>query len=143
MMPRDPFPPDPTCPEEGAADDIRETRNNSRDSLLLVADIHADELEEPRRVKVRNLSSGGMMADAGFTMRPGTAVGIALRNVGIVPGTVAWCRGTRFGIEFAHEIDPRAVRSPVGVGEKEAPVYARPALEAAKYDGWNGKLRRV
>lgn len=139
-MPTDPSAPGLPPAEEGAAQD---TRTDSRDSLLLVAEIEAPGLEGPRKVKVRNLSSRGMMADAEFMMAPGTQVEVTLRNVGLVQGTVAWCRKTRFGIEFAGEIEPRAVRSPVGVGEKEAPVYARPALSAPRHDGWNGKIRRV
>ena len=120
-----------------------DTRETSRDSLLLVADVVAKELGTPQKVKVRNLSTGGMMADGDFLLAVGTPVVVTLRNIGMVPGTVAWAHGTRFGIAFAGEIEPQKVRMPVGTGDKEAPVYARPALSAPRHDGWNGKLRRV
>ena len=42
-----------------------DTRNVGRDSLFLVAQLTLDGQAEPVRVKVRNLSAGGMMAEAG------------------------------------------------------------------------------
>ena len=41
-----------------------DTRSLKRDSLFLSADLTLGEGGEPVRVKVRNLSDGGMMAEA-------------------------------------------------------------------------------
>ena len=68
---------------------------------------------------------------------------VELRNIGPVAGVVAWVRGERFGVSFDEEIDPKLARQQVGGGMKEAPVYARAAVSAPKYDGWHGKVRRI
>ncbi len=120
-----------------------ETRNFERDSLFLMADLVSDGGVPATRVTVRNLSAGGMMVEGAPRLRRGARVAIDLRNIGPVAGTIAWIQGRRTGVAFDDEIDPKQVRTQVFAGEKEAPVYARAALEAPRHDGWNGKLRRV
>lgn len=88
-----------------------ETRNIARDSLLLLAEARLDGASEVFRIKVRNLSGGGMMAEGQMSVVPGNHLQINLRNIGWVPGAVAWVQGDRCGIAFNHEIDPRRVRS--------------------------------
>jgi hypothetical protein len=120
-----------------------ETRNFERDSLFLMAELVVDGGVAAGRVTVRNLSAGGMMMEGAPRLVRGTRVALDLRNIGPVLGTVAWVQGRRTGVAFDDEIDPKQVRTQVFSGEKEAPAYARAALDAPRHDGWNGKLRRL
>ncbi len=90
-----------------------ETRQVDRDSLFLLAQLRVDGQEQMYRVKVRNLSAGGMMAEGDVQVLRGALVEIELRNIGWVDGTVAWKQGNRFGIAFVDEIDPRVARASI------------------------------
>lgn len=90
-----------------------DTRQVGRDSLFLLAQVSVDGRDEVFRIKVRNLSAGGMMAEGDVPVMRGALVSVDLRNVGIVHGTVAWTQGNRFGIAFVDEIDPKLARAPV------------------------------
>lgn len=89
-----------------------DTRQVNRDSLFLLAQLRVDGRDEVHRVKVRNLSSGGMMAEGQAKVTRGSLVTVELRNLGWVEGSVAWKQGDRFGIAFVEEIDPKLVRAP-------------------------------
>jgi hypothetical protein len=117
-----------------------ETRQVERDSLLLLAQLRVDGAEAEYRVKVRNLSAGGMMAEGAVPVTRGSLVSIALRNIGWIDGTVAWKQDSRFGIAFIEEIDPKLARAPVAVGAPDlsSPRYTRPALESG-----TDKLRKI
>lgn len=119
------------------------TRADDRDSLFLMADLAFDDGLPETRVKVRNLSAGGMMIEGDLWLKRGTRVAVTLRNIGPVAGVVVWSRTPKIGIAFEEAIDPKLARSEVGGGEREAPVYARAAVAAPRHDGWNGKLRRI
>lgn len=84
-----------------------DTRQGARDSLFLMADLRLDGGEQVHRVKVRNLSAGGMMAEGKVKVMRGMLLRVDLRNIGTVEGAVAWVQDDRFGIAFAEEIDPR------------------------------------
>ncbi|MBO9519672.1 MAG: PilZ domain-containing protein [Porphyrobacter sp.] len=99
-----------------------DTRQVNRDSLFLLAQLRVDGQDLTHRVKVRNLSAGGMMAEGDVKVMRGSLVSVELRNVGWVEGSVAWKQDTRFGIAFVDEVDPLVVRAPA------------PAAEAAEYD---------
>lgn len=104
-----------------------EHRHIARDSLFVLADLQIDGDETEYRVKVRNLSSGGMMAEGQVKVLRGMPVCINLRNIGWVEGTVAWVQDSRFGIAFRDEIDPKVARAPVVPGEN-TPVFVRSPL---------------
>ena len=89
-----------------------DTRQVNRDSLFLLAHLQVDGQPGVTRVKVRNLSAGGMMAEGDAKVIRGTLVAIELRNLGWVDGSVAWKQDNRFGIAFVDEIDPAVVRAP-------------------------------
>lgn len=89
-----------------------ETRGVSRDSLFLLASIRVEQNDETHRVRVRNLSDGGMMAEATLRVKRGNRLHIEMRNVGKIEGTVAWVQDNRFGIAFDEEIDSQAARKP-------------------------------
>ena len=90
-----------------------DTRQVGRDSLFLLAQVRVDGKADKGRVKVRNLSAGGMMAEGEVEVMRGARVEVELRNLGWVQGTVAWIQGDRFGIAFLDEIDPKLARAPV------------------------------
>jgi len=87
-----------------------ESRHIARDSLFIMADLRVHGQEGEHRLKVRNLSAGGLMAEGTVKVSLGAGVQVALRNAGWVEGTVAWVQDNRFGVAFAEEIDPKTVR---------------------------------
>ncbi|ODP38533.1 PilZ domain-containing protein [Sphingomonas turrisvirgatae] len=95
-----------------AADDAASQRNGARDSLLLSAQLQADDGVD-LTVRVRNLSSGGLMAEYAAPIARGAPVKVDVRGVGWVKGHIAWTAEGRIGIAFEREIDPLAARKPV------------------------------
>ena len=105
-----------------------DTRQVNRDSLFLLAQVRVDGQDSVSRVKVRNLSAGGMMAEGDSKVVRGSLVAVELRNVGWVEGSVAWKQDNRFGIAFVDEIDPAVVRAPASATdgpEFEIPRFTR------------------
>jgi PilZ domain len=88
-------------------------RHVGRDSLFLMADLRLAGAGDEHRVKVRNLSGGGMMAEGHVKVTRGAKLDINLRNIGWVEGVVAWIQDNRFGIAFVNEIDPKVAREPI------------------------------
>ena len=117
-----------------------ETRQVDRNSLLLIAQLRIDGVESECRVKVRNLSAGGMMADGSAPVVRGGFVSVGLRNIGWVEGTVAWKQDDRFGIAFVEEIDPMLARAPLAVG---APDLASPRFTRPPLDWRKANLRKI
>ena len=95
-----------------SSDDLASQRNGSRDSLLLGAQLRTANGVDVQ-VRVRNLSSGGLMAEYAQPITQGTPVEVDVRGVGCVPGRIAWTAEGRIGIAFDREIDPMAARKPV------------------------------
>lgn len=105
-----------------------DTRQVNRDSLFLLAQVRVPGQEGEYRVKVRNLSAGGMMAEGEAKVSRGAPVQVELRNIGWVDGSVAWTQDDRFGIAFAEEIDPMLARAPSGTApgsDYDAPRYTK------------------
>jgi hypothetical protein len=100
----------------------KETR--ARDSLFLLAELTFDGSGEVHKVKVRNLSPGGMMVESDLEVVQGQQVVANLRNIGPVRGQIAWARSARFGVAFDREINPKLARQPVG-GSADVPRYLR------------------
>lgn len=99
-----------------------ETRTVSRDSLFLLASIRVEQDEEVHKVRVRNLSDGGMMGEGNIRVQRGNRLDIELRNVGAIAGSVAWVQDNRFGIAFDEEIDSQRARRAL---ESDDPQAAR------------------
>lgn len=97
-----------------------ETRSVARDSLFLLADIRVEQGTDVHRVRVRNLSDGGMMGEGNLRVQRGHRLTIDLRNIGAVAGTVAWVQDNRFGIAFDEEIDSQQARRPLQPSEGAA-----------------------
>jgi hypothetical protein len=101
-------------------------RQVGRDSLFLMADLRIEGQAGDHRVKVRNLSARGMMAEGTVRVTSGAGVEVNLRSIGWVPGRVAWIQDNRFGIAFLDEVDPRVVRAPAaGSADDHTPRYLK------------------
>jgi hypothetical protein len=94
--------------------DGSENRQIARDSLFVMADLRLQGAREEHRIKVRNLSAGGMMGEGPVRVARGDHVEINIRNIGWVDGSIAWVQDDRFGVAFAEEIDPKIARAPIG-----------------------------
>ena len=122
-----------------------DARHINRDSLFLMATVQVEGRRDESRVKIRNLSVGGMMAEGEVKVMRGERLCIDLRNIGWIEGSVAWVQDNRFGIAFATEIDPRAVRgAPVVTTALPKPDFLRRAyVEASRKQEAAGPLRKV
>lgn len=115
-----------------------ETRQVDRDSFFLLAQLRIDGQEQVHRVKVRNLSAGGMMAEGEVKVLRGALVEVELRNLGWVEGTVAWKQDNRFGIAFVDEIDPRQARA-----QLTGSTVPRQVLDLASSSDPDRKFRKL
>lgn len=105
-------------------------RQIERDSLFVMADLRVEGMGEERRVKVRNLSAGGLMAEADVKVQAGVGVEVNIRNIGWIEGSVAWVQDNRFGIAFRDEIDPKVARAPLTT-TGDPPGFMRPPTAPA------------
>ena len=67
-------------------------------------------------VRVRNFSSGGLMAELPHAIAPDSAVEVDLPQVGWVSGRVVWQTEGRAGIAFDQTIDPDLIAGDGGAG---------------------------
>jgi hypothetical protein len=121
----DQFASDPFGDEQNV--DESQDRNDSRDSLFLMADMRIGERGVARQVRVRNLSAGGLMAEFPEGLDQGTPLSVDVRGIGWVDGRVAWSAAGRIGVAFDREIDPIRARKPVGQGAK-TPGFTKPII---------------
>lgn len=110
-----------------------ENRHITRDSLFVLADLRLDGPGTEHRVKIRNLSSGGLMAEGPIKVARGDPVKVNLRNIGWVDGSVAWVQAERFGIAFNEEIDPKLARTPIVAGEG-SPRFTKTPLPRSRHN---------
>ena len=113
----------PSDPFSGVPDDADAPRAKSRDSLLLTAQIRVLGHGTASGVRVRNLSSGGLMAELRDDLEgviPGSSVEVDVRGIGWVAGRVAWVTDGRAGIAFDRDIDPKLARKPVNTSGAKA-----------------------
>lgn len=110
-----------------AGEDGAHNRNESRDSLFLMADMRVPGTADLLQVRVRNLSAGGLMAEFPNGLDQGTPVEFDVRGIGWVHGKVAWAAAGRIGVAFDRQIDPMLARKPVGTGGT-ASGYVKPVL---------------
>ncbi len=91
-------------------------RATPRESMLLMATLRTAAEPAGFPLRVRNLSSGGLMAECDRRLAKDERVEVELRGIGAVGGIVAWIAGPRIGMRFDREIDPKATRKSVGTG---------------------------
>ena len=112
---------------------VRQLRSEPRQSMLLMAQVRRPGGHDVG-VKIRNISSGGMMAECPGGFARGEAIVAELRGIGTVPGKIAWVSAGRIGVQFDGPIDPRLARVPVTSA-------ARPQLVQASRIAWRPGLR--
>lgn len=121
-----------------------DTRHVNRDALFLMAEVRRLGEATGHRVKVRNLSAGGMMAEGDMQVVRGTRLTVELRNLPPIDASVAWVQDGRFGVAFASEIDPKAPRTAVANSDFVTPRFVRPSsLIPANAPTGNGPLRKI
>lgn len=88
------------------------SRDTARDSMFLQAILRPLSGGNPPAfsVRVRNLSAGGLMAEADAEVAIDDRITVELRNIGQVEGKVAWVRAPRFGVMFDVTVDPKLAR---------------------------------
>lgn len=118
-----------------------EQRQINRDSLFMLACLRISDRDPVHRVKIRNLSSGGLMAEGDMRVSAGMVLEVELRNVGWVAGSVAWVQGNRCGIAFNEEIDAKSVRAAQSVPDDSGFVPLRPLAAVKQVDP--GQLRKI
>jgi len=84
-----------------------------RESVSLNARLRIGEAKRAARVRIRNVSPGGLMAEVPRPVAPDAAIAIELAGIGWITGRVAWQIEGRVGIAFESEIDPRLLRTAV------------------------------
>lgn len=106
---------------EADGEDDSTHRDGSRDSLFLMAEMRVASQPRSEPVRVRNLSTGGLMADYPRGLHQGTTVELDIRGIGLVAGRVAWSAAGRIGVAFERGIDPQHARKPIGAASRPAP----------------------
>ncbi len=119
-----------------------ENRQIARDSLFVLVDLRLEGEQDDHRIKMRNLSAGGMMAEGKVRARRGLVVWVNMRNIGWVEGSIAWVQDDRFGIAFRDEIDPKLARAPLNShAANDGLLVQRPFL--ANGHRCEGPLRKI
>jgi hypothetical protein len=115
--------------------DVESQRRDERDSVLVLARLRPEDGSgDTITARVRNVSSGGLMAQAPEQYRPGLRIEIEVEGIGQVKGVVAWSEAGRIGIAFDHPIDKSLARQ-AKVGKDETLFrpnitdYRRPPLK--------------
>ena len=112
---------------------LEQMRSANRDSMFLIGAISRPGGGQ-LPIKVRNLSTGGLMAECPSGFINGEAVLIHLARMAAIHGKIAWVAGPRIGVMFDAPIDPKSARRPV----QDAPQ--RKYIKAAK-SSWRPGLR--
>ncbi|SRR5690606_28692161 len=120
-----------------------DTREISRNSFFMMAEVCAMDETTPYRLRVRNLSAGGMMAEGNAPFQRGSIVTVTLRNIGEVHGVVAWRQDQRCGIAFDEEIDVALARAPLANPDMATNVVSRRIFIPAKPAVSSAKLRTI
>ena len=119
-----------------------DNRHISRDSLFILAELRLSGQAVDYRVKVRNLSSGGMMAEGDAPVGRGDSIAVNLRKVGWVDGSVAWVQGNRFGVAFAREVDVAQARAPLAPPPDPDETFRRKLMSGIS-QAPSGPVRKV
>lgn len=116
-----------TSPDEHE-DNGPQNRGSKRDSLFLLATARLEGGDSVGRLRIRNLSETGLMADCETPLAKDDKVIVDLRGVGEVSGTIRWFADGRIGMEFDQRINPQGARKPVSKGGEDVPSYLRPIV---------------
>lgn len=119
---------------EDNAESHEKGRNTARDSMLIQAPLHRVEAAARGEIKlrIRNLSAGGLMADCSEPLAGGEQVVLDVRNIGEITGRVVWCKGGHVGVAFDAPIDPHQARKPVAAPKPATAPASRPRRPGLK-----------
>ena len=113
---------------------VEQHRGKSRESIFLGAVINFGDDPRTHNVRVRNISSGGMMIDLASPLPKGLSVTAEMKGIGQVNGHIAWSTENRAGIAFDRTVDPKLARhtqAPAPV----APLYGKLVIAEARRPG--------
>ncbi|MEM1131313.1 MAG: PilZ domain-containing protein [Pseudomonadota bacterium] len=88
-----------------------DNRNDHRDALFMLAKIQFVKSGKMIDARIRNLSSGGMMAESNVFCAAGDRVIVDMVNAEEIEGRISWQTSGRFGIAFDHPVDPQTIRA--------------------------------
>lgn len=108
-------------------------RGETRDSLFLTAEVAASGWPDMVKVRVRNLSAGGMLAEADCDLPVGTVIRVTLPNIRPVTGRSVWVGEGRFGVAFDKHIDPQTVRRKLVTDYHLPPTLVDMTLHTTKF----------
>lgn len=115
-------PPDRLSRVKNKMNDDENMKPNSRpprQQTLLRGLLRPENRPNPIEIRVRNLSSGGLMANCTTTIERGERVLVTLRGVGEVPGMVVWNGADAIGVAFDEPIDPHLAFQPTKAPQPE------------------------
>ncbi len=115
-------------------DRVAQHRGKSRESIFLGAVINLGDEVQSHNVRVRNISSGGMMIDLAGPQPKGLVVVAEMKGIGEVRGYIAWSTENRTGIAFDRVVDPKLARQ-TAVQPATAQLYARPPQDQTRRPG--------
>jgi hypothetical protein len=113
---------------------VLQPRDKSRESIFLGAVVHIGDEKQSRNVRVRNISSGGMMIDLPGPQPRGLLVVAEMKGIGEVRGQIVWSTENRAGIAFEKVVDPKLARH-TPPPAPAAPTYSRPAMDQTRRPG--------
>jgi len=123
-----------------------ELRDAARHSLFLTAQCDLPQSRQQGRVRLRNVSAQGLMAEGLIRPDVGEPVVLMLRNIGRVEGMVAWARGDRFGVVLATDIEAQAVlarEAPPAIADEDRDYYQRGPVSTLRRDQDAQKIRPI
>lgn len=122
-------------------------RRHPRSSLFQLADCLLARSGRREKVKLRNLSAQGVLAEGSLDPVVGDLVEMDLRQIGTVAGMVMWTSAPRFGVQFAEPIDTEAVlqtKAPAGQADPRTYYQRGPVAVLPRQNETDPKrLRRI
>ncbi|MEP6784312.1 MAG: PilZ domain-containing protein [Sphingomonadales bacterium] len=85
--------------------------SEKRYSVVLRAEVSADDLDTKVWVRVINISAGGLMVVAPMGTELSGHVTLYIRHLGRIAGRIAWAKNNCFGVKFDEAVDPEAMMS--------------------------------
>ncbi len=88
-----------------------EDRERSR--VMLLANLRLAAFGNPARIRVRDISKGGLKGSGIGLLPAGSQATVELPNIGLVRSKVVWSNQDDFGLEFDHLIDVHTVKTKI------------------------------
>ena len=114
-----------------------------RQGLILMASLHTR--YGSMEVKLRNISTEGVMLEAGQDLEPWTEVVLEIPGSAI-PGRVRWCRSKQVGIRFDSPFDLDTIGAPAPEKPAAKPGYMKPDYLSSETEAdspWAARRERL